>query len=284
MSYNEDGEMDSLSVGNQELVAYSVTDLLENNTNTGQEDSETTEEGSGEELPIGTIIEKTEKVSSYGVTRDSSDKITDDEGEIRTVTSVYQLAENDITSAKTVEEIYYDDSTEISYKIEYTSEGNIKSIYDYTNSQSEPIEYTYTYSDSGVSVKKNNEFYKSSTEVTDESEKTSTITTSYGFKDVQDQSVTYSSVAILDISEDNLEENQVTLYNGDISNCIYNSEEKEYTRNIYSTLYNSDVFTFTQTEKSKTLTEYDVNIYAEDKKYEYILIWRKYYTGLLMVV
>lgn len=270
----KDGEMSSLKIGNQELIAYDNSYIVEN------EDSNS--------LAIGSVIDRTEKITTYGPTREN-DVITDNEGVVKTVTITYKVAEDDVTSTQTVQEIYYDNSDKISYKTEYTSEGEIKAFHDYTNVVEEtdlPITYTYTYTDNGTTVSREGFVKNVITETSEltESEdggeettvsgednitKSSTTTTSYSFKDIKNNDVTYTSSITIAENEGNSYEEKIVLHNGDTSNFTYNESENIFASNIYSELYDVELLKTTQTEVSNTSTTFSIEKYAEDKNIEY---------------
>ena len=253
------GEMTSLLVGNQELVLYDN----EFTDNSG-------ENGDTSDISIGDVISVNENTTIYGREKDENDVETGRVGTVRTVTTVYKVADDDTTSTHMTEEIYYDQETTPSYKTEYTSDGNIKAFHDYSITTGTDVVYTCVYGENGISVKKGEETIKTVTEESDEENGTSTVTTTYNFKDVKNQNTSYSSVITTDIGEDDLSENSVTLYNGDISRFSYDSEKEESVSSIYSNLYDKNILQFTQTNPTSTTATFDIDIYAEDKSIDYV--------------
>ena len=261
MSY--DGEnMTSLKVGNQELINYENTELMNN----AGEDEDTSH------LSVGDVISSDQNITTYGNGQT-----------VKTVTTTYKVAENDTTSKAYVTKIYYGgtDSEEqgsetLSYVTEYNSEGNIIKLTDYTQDRENPVAYNYAYTEDAASVTRSDGFTKTvRTEKSEDEEAgttTSTMTTSYGFKDVKDQKKTYTTATATTISGDDSVFAKTKLYNDDTYEYAEDSEnENEVIKGkLYSGLYEKYILKTTQADNGSTSTSYGIDIYAEDKNIEYI--------------
>lgn len=252
----KNGEMTSLKVGNQELIKYNNTKLVDNKG----------EDGDTSKISVGDIVDSYEDITTYGNGQT-----------MKTITTTYKVEDDDTTSKAIVAEVYYsevDDEGEttekLSYVTEYNSEGKILKLSDYTQNSENPVDYNYTYTANTTSVKRSDDFTKSVTTEESEDGNTSTTTTSYEFKDVKGDTQTYSS-AVAANTEENSSFTMTKLYNNDTYEYSVDSKsEKEIIKeDLYSSLYDKYILETTHTINSNISSTYDINIYAEDKKIDY---------------
>ena len=258
MSY--DGEnMTSLKVGNQELINYADTEVVNN----------AGEDGDTSDLSVGDVINSSQNVTTYGNGQ-----------KIRTITTAYKVADDDTTSRASAMETYYcstdsegQESESLGYVTEYNSDGSIIKFSDYTKDRENPVTYSYTYTDDAMSVSRSDGFSKSV--ITEESEdeeagtSTSTTSTSYGFKNVKNEDAAYStSTSVTMDSDDNIFA-MTKLYNSDFYEYSMDSEGDNVKGNLYSKAYEKYILKTTQTVNDSTSTSYGIDIYAEDKDFDY---------------
>lgn len=258
MSY--DGEdMTSLKVGSQKLINYADTELVNN----AGEDDDTSN------LNVGDVINSSQNVTTYGNGQ-----------KVKNVTTSYKVAEDDTTSKASATEIYYystdsdgQESESLGYVAEYNSEGSIIKLSDYTQDSENPVIYNYAYTDDAVSVSRNDGFSKSVTTEESEDEEadtsTSTTSTSYGFKNVKNEDAAYStSTSVTMDSDDNIFA-MTKLYNSDFYEYSMDSEGDNVKGNLYSKAYEKYILKTTQAVNDSTSTSYGIDIYAEDKDFDY---------------
>ena len=256
MTYNSEGQMASLKVGNQYLMNYSDNQLV-NNAGT---------DGDTSNISVGGIIDKNEHTETYG------------NGQVvRYITSTYKVAEDDTESTASTIELFYDDDIEPTYITYYNSEGELKKFEDYSSDDENPIEWSYTYSENGTSLSRSDDFTKSIQVSENEDTGVSTTVTSYGFKNLNNVSTTYTNTVTYETeTETNSEGAEVTRY---ITNqTLHNndtvhieSEEDSYEEVIHSGIFNIDLINTTYEKNGNTLATFSSDLYGNtnDKEYEY---------------
>ncbi|MCR5736688.1 MAG: DNRLRE domain-containing protein [Eubacterium sp.] len=256
MTYGTDNQMQSLKVGNQTLMTYGNTELI-NNAGT---------DGNVSQIEIGGIIDKIEDSETYG------------NGQVvKSVTTTYKVAENDTTSTASKTEILYGNDTDPTYVTYFNSEGEIKKLEDYSADSNNPVEWNYTYTENGSSLTRSDGFTKSIQTSEDESTGVSTTVTSYGIKDLKNQNKTYTStVASQTETETNAEGEEIevqvvnqTLHNNDVVRIETEDDASE--EKIHSNAYDCNVIKSIYEKSDNTHSSFDVNIYGttDDKDFDY---------------
>lgn len=265
MTYNEDGEMTEIRIG--QVVRNEDGTINESDDQSlclrkYIKGNNIVEENNEEDIEVGDEISSIEDIEEFGNGQ-----------KIRTVTTEYKVAENDTTSKATKIEIFFNQDSNASYSTEYNSEGSIIKFYDNVTDSEQTIEYSYNYEDEKTIITREDGFTKcveiednSETEENLENIKTTT-TISYTFKDIKGNDTTYTSKAI-DVENGN--ESSVELYNGDIVNYNYNERDKITVNNIYSNLYEKNVLTTTQKVNGVENLQYTIDTYADDKELKYV--------------
>lgn len=246
MTY-ENGEMSELKVGNDKLIQYGKR-VVENHVGT---------EGDISGIQDGGVIDKKENVTSYGNNQS-----------IKTVTTTFKRAEGNLTEAAAEDKIYYNASENASYVIEYNNEGKILKLTDSTGSSGEVV-YTYTYQDNVAKVVRSDGFTKEVTTSENEDGSVSTTKTEYTFKNLKSSNTTYISVYKTDNSDESKSVASNTLFNNDKFTTETSNEGKNAISTLYSDSYKKNILKMTEKEVSNTKTTFDVDIYAEDKAFEY---------------
>lgn len=245
MSY-DDGNVSSLNVGTYNLIQNDVTTT----TTHSDADSENTYEtiyGNGQ---------KAKKViSEYEIT--STNKVAKRE---------------EIYFSKTANggtNVY---STNADYKLEYDEEGQLVNFTDYTQSVDNPVQYQYSYTETGSSFTRSDGFSKTvvTTESKDENSNITTYTTSstYSFKNLKGNTQNISES--LAIKGDNCDSTK-TFFNGDVYTSLTNKDENNTTESkIHSNIFNIDILTSTETENSNTSRNYRIEAYDFEKTIDYV--------------
>lgn len=255
MNYKLNGDIANIKVGNQTLIDYNDTEII---NNLGAD-------GGMENISVGEIIKQNEHTYIYK--NDQS---------VRTVTTSYKVAENDITSKATKIEVFYNTNKTATYVTELNSEGNILKLEDYSTDEETPVVWNYSYTDSGQTFTRSDSFTKA-IQTSENEQGGNTTQTSYGFKDIKNQNRTYTDTVSAStetkITESGSEyERNIrtkTLHNADVSSITKEDEQTE--EKIYSNQYNVDVIKNTLNEVSNTNTTFNVNVYGTlmDKDLDY---------------
>ncbi|MCI8955657.1 MAG: DNRLRE domain-containing protein [Eubacterium sp.] len=241
MNYDNEGNMQSLKVGNQELINCSSLGSI------GEDNNEKEKQNNG--------TNQNTSVTKYG-----------NEQSIKTVKIKREVEEGDEESSALILKTYYGDDVETSYITEYNNNGDILKFTDNTQGSSEPIVYNYTYTDSTTIVTRNDGFIKTEEKEVDSTEPR-TIT-KYNFKDIlEEQQEYFSSVTSKTADGNTIVESK--LYNGDIYEYKQDNGEGVETGKMYSDIYGKYIFNTTQTKNSDAASSYNIDIYAEDKNINY---------------
>lgn len=256
MDYGTDGQMTQLKVGNQTLMTYGDVELVNNTDSNGDITN----------IQIGAVIDKNEHTETYGNGQS-----------VKTVTTTYKVADKDTTSTATKTETYYNSDSNPTYVAYLNSDGEIIKLQDNSTNNSSPVEWNYSYVENGTSVTRSDGFTKSIQTSEDEDTGALTTVTSYGFKDLNNSSRTYSSTITAqpetETDAEGLEQEKIvvsqTLHNGDtvnIESADNVSEEK-----IRSNAYHTNVIKSTYEKDKNTHATYNVDIYAgaADKEFDY---------------
>ncbi len=256
MGYTSNGDIANLKVGNQTLIDYDDTKIVNNSG----------EDGSIENISVGEIITQNEHTDTYG-----NNQV------VRTVTTNYKVAENDTTSKATKIEVFYNTNQIATYVTELNSEGNILKLEDYSAKEDVPVVWNYSYTDRGQTFTRSDNFIKA-IQTSENEQGVNTKQTSFGFKDIKNQNKTYtdivSTLTETETTEDGSEyERNIRtkiLHNADVSSITNLDEQTE--EKIRSNKYNADVVKSTLNEVSNTNTTFDVNVYGTvaDKNFNYI--------------
>ena len=257
MSYDS-GNMTSLKVGKQELISYRDTNLIDN---TG-EDEDTSK------LNVGDVISSDQNITKYGNGQT-----------VKTVTTTYKVEEGDTTSKAYAIEVYYENteneekSEDLAYITEYNSEGNIIRFTDYTQDSENPVTYNYAYTEDVTSVTRSDGFTKTvrtEENENDESEATSTTTaTSYDFKDIKNKNSTYTTSTFVTTDKEDNVFGMSRLYNNDFYEHSVNINGSVSEEKLYSKADDKYILKTKQTINSSTSTSYGIDIYEEDKDFDY---------------
>lgn len=246
MTYTN-GDMTELKVGNNSLVQYGKNTITDNAGTDG--DTSNIEEGE--------IISVKESTTAYGNNQS-----------IKTKTTTYKrTAENEISVA-VKDEIYYNENSNASYIIEYNNAGQILKLTDRTDDSGD-IVYNYSYTDNVTKVTRNDGFTKEVTTSENEGGDVSTTSRSYTFKDLKNNDTIYTSVNRTDTSDESKMIVSNTLFNGDKYTIETAKDGKNISTSLYSELYGKNVLMTMEKERSSIKKTFDVDIYAEDKSYEY---------------
>ncbi|MCR5836931.1 MAG: DNRLRE domain-containing protein [Lachnospiraceae bacterium] len=256
MTYNNDGDMTNLKVGNQSLMTYVDTELVNNAGNDGDISN----------IQIGGIIEQNEHSDTYG-----NNQV------VRTVTTTYKVAENDTTSTASTTELYYNSDTSPTYISYFNSEGELKKFEDYTEDAVNPIEWNYTYSENGSSLTRSDNFTKSVQTTEDEDTGVVSTSTSYGFKNLKNISTTYTSTISSETETETnasgdditVEITDKTLHNNDTVRI--ETSEDTASEIVHSSIFNTDLINNTYEKIDITHASYNVDLSgsANDKSFDY---------------
>ena len=254
MNYGTDGQMTQLKVGNQTLMTYGDVELVNNADSNG----DTTN------IQTGGIINKNEHTETYGNGQS-----------VKTVTTTYKVADNDTTSTAIKTETYY--NSDPKYVTYLNADGEIIKLQDYSTDSSNPVEWNYSYAENGTSVTRSDGFTKSIQTSENEDSGVSIIVTSYGFKDLNNSSRTYTSTITsqteTETDAEGLEQEKnvvsQTLHNGDTVNIESADDVSE--EKIHSNAYHTNVIKSTYEKEGNTGATYNVDIYAgaADKEFDY---------------
>lgn len=260
MSYDEEGNMKEIKVGDISLMEYSGQILQDNSTSDGNTDSiekggiirvseKTQEYGNGQKIRIVTTI--------YKVEEDAEETSEEEDSTIEGLETTEESETESTVATKT--EIFYNENTEVSYVAEYDTEGELIRFTDYTSEGETPVVYEYTTGENGTTVSRNGEFTKTVTTTDDETNSKSTDTTVYSFKDIKGTDRTYTHTLTVDTSEDNDIDANAALYNGDKSDYVFNYENDITTRRIYSEETDAEAkLVSTETHGSDVSATYEV--------------------------
>ena len=256
MDYGTNGQMTQLKVGNRTLMTYADLELVNN----AGSDGDTTN------IQTGGIIDKNEHTETYGNGQS-----------VRNVVTTYKVADDDTTYTATKTETYYNSDSNPTYITYLNSDGEITKLEDYSADSNSPVEWNYSYTETGTSVTRSDGFTKSIQTSEDEDTGVLTTVTSYGFKDLTNSNRTYTSTVTSQTetetdAEGAEQEKDVvhqTLHNSDtlsIETIGDSSEEK-----IHSDAYNTDIIKSTYEKDGNTAASYAVDIYADasDKTFDY---------------
>lgn len=246
MTYT-DGEMTELKVGDNKLIQYGKN-ILENNAGTDGDISGVADDG---------VIDIKESTTTY-----------ENNQSMKTVTTTYKREEGNTTDAAIEDKIYYNGSNDVSYVIEYNNEGKILKLTDSTG-ESGDVVYTYIYQDNVTKTVRSDGFTKEVTASESEDGSISTTNTAYTFKNLKNSNTTYTSVYKVNNSDESKSVLSNTLFNNDKFTTEISSEGKNVISNLYSDSYKKNILKTTEKEVSNTKTTFDVDIYAEDKAFEY---------------
>ena len=246
MTY-EDGEMTELKVGNNSLIKYGKSIIMNN----------AGEDGNTSDIQDGDIIDVKENNTTYG------------NGQcIKTKTTTYKRKKEDTISVAAKDEIYYNGSNDVSYVVEYNNEGKVLKMTDSTDASRE-ITYNYSYNDKTTKITRNDGFVKEVSTSENSDGSVSTVSTAYTYKNLKNSNATYTSVYKMDASDEGKSVISNTLFNGDKYITETMDDEKSASTSLYSKLYKKNILKIDAKEVSNTKTTFNVDIYKEDKSYEY---------------
>ena len=247
MSYDDAGNISSFYVGNYNLIQNDVTTTI-NHSNASDENTDETTYGNGQKVK--------KVISEYEVTNTNS---------IAKIEEIY--------FSKTVNGVANVYGTNADYILKYDEEGQLVNFVDYTKSVNNPIQYQYSYTDTGSVVTRNDGFSKTIevTESKDENSKITTYTTnkSYSFTNLKGDTADINESFVTNDDNSNTTK---TLYIGDLYTSSTDKEEgKAITESkIHSNIFNIDILTSTETENSNTSRNYRIEAYNSEKSIDYV--------------
>ncbi len=248
MSYDEEGNISSLDVGTYNLIQNDVT-VTTNHSDADSENTYETTYGNGQKVK--------KVISEYEVT--NTNKIAKRE---------------EVYFSKTANggtNVY---GTNADYMLEYDEEGQLVNFADYTKSVNNPIQYQYSYTDTGSLVTRNDGFSKAIevTESKDEDGKITTYTTNttYSFKSLKGNIENINESLVT--NDDNGDSTKTFSY-GDIYTSLTSKDNNENNiteSKIYSNIFHTDILTSIETEKSNTSRNYRIEAYDSEKSIDYV--------------
>lgn len=248
MSYDADGNMSSLDVGNYNLIQNDVT-ATTTHSNADSENTYETAYGNGQKVK--------KVISEYEVT---------DTNNIAKIEEIY--------FSKKVNGVANVYGTNADYILKYDEEGQLVNFADYTKSVNNPIQYQYSYTDAGSSFTRSDGFSKSVevTESKDENSKITTYTTNtaYSFTNLKGEAANINESFV---TNDDNSDSTKTLFNGDLYTRANSKseDEKDITESrIHSNIFNIDILTSTETENSNTSRNYRIEAYDSEKSIDYV--------------
>ncbi len=259
MTYDDDGNMTDLKVGGVSIIGNDHTNLEDHQG----------EDGDISNLSVGDIITKDRQTSTYG-----NNQV------VKTETTRYKTSENDLTQKSEVIEVFYGNDTSPTYKTELNGEGQPLKIYDYSEDEDNPIEYTYTYSENGTVVSRNDSFTKSITESTNEETGVNEKTITFGYKDVLNDDATNTTNISSHTPSTPPEGENPTDPQHDVDMTLHNSEKYHYevspdgkvtTGELRDHIDDYRIIKTTNTEINNTSASFEVDISGSnnDKTFNY---------------
>lgn len=258
MNYDTNGKMIGMNIGNQNIMSYADSTIIDN-----------TVEGDDSNINVGDIIDQRQDVSTYG-----------NQQSVKTVTTTYKINDNDtsnISNQKAREvKIYYNNSVEASYVMEYNNEGNLISVSDYSVDKDNPTVINYTYTETGTVASMGEDFTSRILTEEDEENNSYTTTKTYTYKSLSGNSKTHTDSSTVSTETESLDSGgekrearvQQTFINGD--NLSESISENSFEKILHSNKYNTNVVKSTY-EKTEAGASLNLDIYAsnEDKDIDY---------------
>lgn len=259
MSYDNEGNMTDLQLDGISIVGNNATNL---------EDYQG-ENGDISNISEGEIITKDRQTTTYGNNQT-----------VKIETTRYKRSENDLTNKSELIEVFYGNDTSPTYQTELNSEGQPLKIYDYSEDENDPIEYTYTYSENGTVVSRNDSFTKSITESSNEETGVNEKTISYGYKDVLNNDSTYSTSISShnpttppegENPSDPQQDVDITLHNSENYHYEVSPDGKVTTGELKDHIDDYRIIKTTNTEIDNTSASYEVDVFGSnnDKTFNY---------------
>lgn len=258
MTYDNEGNMTDLQVGGVSIIGNDIDNIIDNQG----------ENGDISNLSIGDVITKDRDTSTYG-----NNQV------IKTDITKYKTNENDLTQTSEMIEVFYGNDTSPTYKTKLNNEGMPLKIYDYSEDENNPVEYTYSYNQNGSTMTRSDSFTKTVTESTDESTGESEKTIEYGYKDVLNNNAT-NTVSIESHTpsspqgEEETEPQQdvdMTLYNNNNYHYEVSADGKVITGELEDTNNSYNIFKTTQTELTNTSSSFEMDCHGttNDRTFNY---------------